>query len=69
MNLPKVLKFHVRRIAHNRIEATSCEYPGECCVPVEGIDAFPLVGVVGGKAFVEFWTDQAIALSDVVVER
>ena len=38
-------------------------------MPVEGVDAFSRVFVVGSKAFVELRADEAIALSNVFVQR
>ena len=68
MDTTKVLKLYVRWIANNGIEASRSENIGEGGLPVEGVNAFALIVVIGRKTNVEFGTDQAITFPNVIVE-
>jgi len=73
----EMLEFDIGRIADHAVEAAVAENLGESRVPVEGIDAlaFVAIGLVEERlvAFAveggEVGTDEAVAASDVRVER
>ena len=73
----EVLELDVGRIADDAIETAVGEDLGEGGVPVEGVDAFALVGIGGGEegavALVvevrEIGADEAVSTADVVIER
>ena len=69
MNASKILKFHIRRVTDHRIKSSTPEDFRERRVPIEGIDSFSFVVAVRSEALVEFWTDEAIAFSYVIIER